>query len=63
MTTPAVDGLKGPSGDRFNPEDAQQLPGPQGRSPLIVNERLANLTRELNHATEDRQFKRVKAPN
>jgi len=63
VTTPAVDGLKGPSGDRLDTEDAQQFPGTQGRPLLVVNERLADPTGELNHAAEDGQFKGIKAPN
>lgn len=63
MATPSVDGLKGPSDNRFDPENAKQLPGTQGRSLLVVNERLTNIRRELDHATQDRQLESVRAPD
>ena len=31
VATPSVDGLKGPSGSRFDPESAKQIPGTRAR--------------------------------
>ena len=59
MASPAVDGLKGPSGDRLNPEGAKQLPGSQGRPPLIINERLSNITRKRRRSDSSKVSRRL----